>query len=162
MKTLLLILALAWPLLAEAKTNTPPVLEFRSAVECRPGRAKPEGTETMKMVHRAKSTSPGSEDVFFVSRAPLLGQAAVKSAKATTDSLGHPSIEINLTKQGRKQFAEITREHIGEHMAIVINGGLYSAPIIRSEIPGGKAVITGDFQLDEARELANKINKALK
>jgi preprotein translocase subunit SecD len=152
MNKVLLGLALAWPLLAGAKTNTTPVLEFRSAVECRPGRAKPEET----------FTGPGSEDVFFVSKTALLDQSAVKSVRVTRDAVSaQPCLEIKFTRAGQKRFAEVTRQHQGERLAILIDGGLYSAPVIRSEISGGTALVQGGFDTAEAAELAGKINKAL-
>ena len=92
----------------------------------------------------------------------LLDQSALKSAKAVRDNLGQFQIVINLTESGQKQFAEVTRENIGKRLAIVIDGQLYSAPMINAEISGGVAVISGGFSEQEARELAAKIMESLK
>ena len=53
------------------------------------------------------------------------------------------------------------KENINKRLAIVLDGHLYSAPVIRSEISGGKAQITGSFTEEEANALAAKINDAI-
>ena len=78
-----------------------------------------------------------------------------------TDTSGHSRIEITFSDEGRKKFAEVTREKIGQRLAIVIDGQLYSAPTIRTEIPGGKAEISGNFSKEEANVLAAKIIQAI-
>ena len=55
----------------------------------------------------------------------------------------------------------LTKENLNKRLAIVLDGHLYSAPVIRSEISEGKAQITGSFTEEEARELAAKINNAI-
>jgi hypothetical protein len=69
-------------------------------------------------------------------------------------------ISINFTDDGTKRLAEVTGKHVGERLAIVIDGKLYSAPRINTPITGGKAEITGNFTKEEARDLATKINGA--
>jgi preprotein translocase subunit SecD len=86
----------------------------------------------------------------------------LSSATVTTDtSTGAPQIDVQFSEVGRELFAAITRENINKRLAIVLDGHLYSAPVIRTEIPGGKAQITGSFTQQEARELAAKINDAI-
>jgi SecD/SecF fusion protein len=88
--------------------------------------------------------------------------AVRKIGGTTTDHFGHQEIAITFNANGAKRFAEVTRDSIGKRLAIVIDGKLYSAPTIRSEIPGGKAVISGNFSKEEAKELVAKMNGALK
>ena len=61
---------------------------------------------------------------------------------------------MNFDSQGRRRFAEITGEHIGEHLAILLDGKIQSAPVIKDKIVGG-AQIQGNFTFEEANYLAN-------
>jgi preprotein translocase subunit SecD len=97
-----------------------------------------------------------------VQKTVLLDQTALQSAKASTDALGHPVIEINFTDDGRGRFAELTRQNIGKRLAILIDGRLYMAPVVQTEISGGKAQISGSFSNQEARDLAAKLNASLR
>ena len=72
-----------------------------------------------------------------------------------------PEIAFTMDDEGSKLFAEITKENIGHQLAIVLDGELYSAPVIQSEIPGGRGVINGSFDLREAFELANVLENPL-
>jgi len=91
----------------------------------------------------------------------LLDQTATKSARVIKGRQGEPLIDITMTDEGRKQLARVTREHLNQQLAIVIDGRLWSAPSIQAEISGGKAEITGNFTTAEAEALAAKINEAV-
>jgi preprotein translocase subunit SecD len=119
-------------------------------------------SDSSEMIVVQGAESPAHNEVLNVQDAVLLDQTAVKSAKLQTDSLGRPQIAIIFTEYGRKRFADVTRENVGKRLGIVIDGHLYSAPTIMSEIPGGKANISGSFSEQEARELVNKISASLK
>ena len=69
-----------------------------------------------------------------------------------------PIVGIVFNDEGAKLFEEITRENVGETLAIFLDGGLISAPRINEAIVGGEAVISGNFQPDEARDLAENLN----
>jgi preprotein translocase subunit SecD len=62
------------------------------------------------------------------------------------------SIEFDAT--GTRVFGEATEQNVGRHLAIILDGNVYSAPRINERIPGGRAVITGTFTVEEARDLA--------
>jgi preprotein translocase subunit SecD len=79
----------------------------------------------------------------------------VKRAMVTRDSFGNLEIDFELSETGAKLFAEVTRDNIGRRLAIVLDGQLYSAPVIRGEIPEGAGQITGLFDIREAFEFAN-------
>ena len=97
-----------------------------------------------------------------VQKTPLLDQTALRSATISTNpTTGGLEIGIELNPAGREQFAQFTRENINKQLAIVMNGKLYAAPKIMSEIPGGKIQVSGSFSEKEARELAAKINEAI-
>ena len=95
-------------------------------------------------------------------KTPLLDSTAVSSATVSRNaSTGAPEINVEFSQDGKELFATITKENINKRLAIVLDGHLYSAPVIRSEISGGKAQITGSFTEQQAKELAAKINEAV-
>lgn len=70
-------------------------------------------------------------------------------------SLTNPiSIGLLFDNVGAKVFREVTAQNIGKRLAIVLDNYVYSAPVIKSEIPNGEAVIEGDFSQEEARDLS--------
>ena len=69
-------------------------------------------------------------------------------------ALDPPFVEFELNAQGAEIFEEVTAANVNRRMAIVLDDTVYSAPVIRDRIPGGRAVIQGDFELQEARDLA--------
>jgi len=69
-----------------------------------------------------------------------------------------PVVVLQFNKVGADLFAEITREHVGDILAIFLDGVPVELPVIREEIPGGTAVITGNFTPDEAREVVRNLN----
>jgi len=97
-----------------------------------------------------------------VQKAPLLDYTAISSATVSTNlSSGAPQIDIELSDVGKALFAAVTRENINKRLAIVLDGNVFSAPVIRSEITDGKAQISGSYTEEELRELAAKINDAM-
>ena len=65
-----------------------------------------------------------------------------------------PYVAVTLTSAGATLFERLTGDNVGRRMAIVLDGKVQSAPVIQDRIGGGRAVITGNFTLDEARDLA--------
>ncbi|MEN9573335.1 MAG: hypothetical protein RL514_1190 [Verrucomicrobiota bacterium] len=72
-----------------------------------------------------------------------------------------PQITFKFNSEGGKIFGDLTTEHTRERMAIVLDGELYSAPVINEPILGGSGVINGDFDLKEAWQLANVLENPL-
>ncbi len=66
-------------------------------------------------------------------------------------------VELELTSEGAKKFAEATKNNIGKPIMIYLDGEMLSAPMVRDEITNGKAVISGNFNLDTAQDLATRI-----
>lgn len=101
---------------------------------------------------------------YLVKKRPERGMtgAYVKSAMVTLGNLGEPEILFQLTREGGELFAQITRENVGRQLAIVLDGVLYSAPVIREPILTGSGSITGNFDLREAMELANVLENPLR
>ncbi|MFO0705181.1 MAG: protein translocase subunit SecD [Candidatus Andersenbacteria bacterium] len=71
---------------------------------------------------------------------------------------GTPSILLTFNDEGKKLFAEITKRNIGKPVAIFLDGQLLSAPTVQAEITSGQATITGQFTVDEAKELRKNLN----
>ena len=71
---------------------------------------------------------------------------------------GEPLVGITFNSQGRDLFAQITRDHKGEVLAIFLDNQMISNPVIRDEIKDGKAVISGNFTADAAKELVRNLN----
>lgn len=69
-----------------------------------------------------------------------------------------PIVSITFDDQGAALFEEITRNNVGEQLAIFLDGAIMSAPRINEAISGGRAVISGDFTPEEARELVRNLN----
>ncbi len=87
-------------------------------------------------------------------RAPLEGDVIV-DARDGYDQWGHPDVSMEMNTDGARRWAQMTKQNIGRSIAIVLDGYVYSAPNVNSEITGGSSQITGNFTLDEAKDLAN-------
>jgi preprotein translocase subunit SecD len=86
-----------------------------------------------------------------------LNGSYITRAMVARGNLGEPQIMFELNPEGTALFAEVTRDNIGQRLAIVLDGELCSAPRIVSEIAGGRGMIEGNFQIKEAVELANAL-----
>ncbi len=105
--------------------------------------------------------SGGRKEVLNVEKTVLFDETVLRSAKFGAGK-GYPVISITFSDDGRKRFAEWTRQNIGNRLAIIIAGQAYSAPRVMAEIPGGKTEISGGFSEQEAKDLVAKIEKAMK
>ncbi|MCF7907515.1 MAG: protein translocase subunit SecD [Candidatus Omnitrophica bacterium] len=74
------------------------------------------------------------------------------------DSYGLAEVRLKFTSEGTKAFAEATEQNVGERLAIVLDGVVKSAPVIREPILSGEAQISGDFSVDEARLIVSVLN----
>ncbi len=99
---------------------------------------------------------PGS--FILVHKEVLVAGDDIVDARAGYDStsggLGQRAVSFELNGRGAVAFARVTRENIGKRFAIVLDNKVMSAPVIRSEIPGGHGQITGSFSLDEVNRLS--------
>jgi SecD/SecF fusion protein len=85
----------------------------------------------------------------------LTGNALVNAeVKFDQTRFNQPIVGLRFNSKGARKFARITGENVGKRLAILLDGKVQSAPVIRERIPSGQAVITGRFSLDEARDLA--------
>ena len=91
----------------------------------------------------------------------LTGQYVARAGVTRDPISNQPQIMLRFNSEGAALFADITRANVGRQLAIVLDGELYSAPVIQQPITGGSASITGDFDLREAFELANVLENPL-
>ena len=133
----------------------PSVFQFRLVLNAPSAKAEP-----MTVVR--PDADAKTAKTLYVQKKVLLDQTDLKLASVITNQpAGKPWIQITFTDAGAKRFAKVTRQNIGKQLAIIIDGRLYSAPTIRSEIRGGRAEITGNFSVQEANDLASKINQSV-
>jgi protein-export membrane protein SecD len=85
----------------------------------------------------------------------------LKSASVVFENQGmsKPQVSLHFNDEGTKLFAEITKRNLQKPVAIYLDGSVISAPNVQSEITNGEAVITGNFTLQEAKELAQRLNQ---
>ncbi|ADC89441.1 protein-export membrane protein SecD [Thermocrinis albus DSM 14484] len=93
------------------------------------------------------------DEWFLLERKPVITGADLKTAYTSTDDMGSPAVTFELTDRGSKVFAEATEKNIGRRLAIVLDGKVVSAPVIRSRI-SDRGQISGGFTLEEAQNLA--------
>ncbi|MEM9023538.1 MAG: protein translocase subunit SecD, partial [Bacteroidota bacterium] len=86
--------------------------------------------------------------------APLEGDAVI-DARVVPDPLGRPEVSITMNGDGADKWFLLTKENVGEFVAIVLDDLVYSAPKVNFEISGGQSVIQGQFTQEEAADLAN-------
>lgn len=120
-----------------------PVLEFRLA--------KPDFQTILK-----DNPNATVDDVFDPTG--LTGQYLSRAQVTFNATTQAPQVSLNFNTEGRELFAKITKEHKGEVLAILLDGGLLSAPVIQEEISTGEAQITGGFSADEAKTLVRDLN----
>ena len=92
---------------------------------------------------------------------PDLGGEVVTSARSEVrNDLGQnrPVVTMTMNDEGARKWARLTGDNIGRNIAIVLDGVVYSAPNVNSEITGGRSEISGNFTVDETTDLANVLN----
>ena len=79
----------------------------------------------------------------------------VTDARQTLDQATRPAVSMQMNAIGAKKWRKLTADNIGERIAIVLDGYVYSAPNVNGEIPNGNSEIAGNFTIEEAKDLAN-------
>ena len=110
------------------------------------GRA-PNGTEFLPYMDMPWQMVP------VYSRVEVSGDS-LKDSQADFDQNNMPVVSTVFDASGARRFAKLTTEHVGERFAIVLDGQVLSAPVIREPIPGGRGQISGGFTLQGAKDLA--------
>lgn len=120
---------------------------------------KKEIPDNVEFVFSAKpvSTTQDGKKVYFmylVNRQPELTGGVVTNAVATLDpNSSAPIVNMEMNSEGAVEWARITGANIGKRIAIMLDGKVFSAPVVRGKIPGGRSQIEGMENLDEAKLL---------
>ena len=89
-------------------------------------------------------------------RAPLEGDV-ITDAKDQFDQYGRPEVSMTMNSDGARLWAAITKANLGKAVAIVLDGLVYTAPRINTEITGGSSSISGSFTIEDTKDLANTL-----
>lgn len=108
----------------------------------------PEGYEYKKV------KSDMAEDMVLLSKEAILTGGHLTTASVGFDNYGQAIVQLSFDDEGAKIFDRATFQNIGKRLAIVLDGTVHSAPVIRDRIPNGKAQISGNFKAAEASDLA--------
>ena len=115
----------------------------------------PEGDIIAYGLHADRSTGEKSSAPYLLKNKALLTGASLETAKVQiSNRFGDPTVSLTFNSQGADDFERITGENVRKRLAIVLDGVVHSAPVIQERISGGHAQITGNFTLDESRDLA--------
>jgi protein-export membrane protein SecD len=112
--------------------------------------------EVAKLLPKGTTLLPGKESSYYVVQAvaPLTGAHLSNARVEVGGQYPAPEVAFTFDKEGAIIFEGLTRANVGRYMAIVLDGVVYSAPVIKGPIPGGSGVIEGNFDMRAARNLA--------
>ena len=99
-----------------------------------------------------------SQDPYFKPTI-LTGRYLLRSDVSFDPTTSQPVIDLQFNDEGAKIFAELTKKNIDKPLAIYLDNAPISIPVVREEITGGKAQISGKFTLEEARQLSQRLNQ---
>jgi len=121
-------------------------------------------SEDPDLLEKVRAGEP-SENVELVSyekgellleKTPVLTGDALVTASVSFDQsrFNEPYVSVELNPDGSRKFSRVTRDNVGRRLAIVLDGKVQSAPVIKQQIPSGHAMIEGNFKMDDATDLA--------
>ncbi|MBQ3913991.1 MAG: protein translocase subunit SecDF [Paludibacteraceae bacterium] len=90
-------------------------------------------------------------------RASLEGDVITDANADFSQMSAYANVSMEMNAEGAKAWARITKENVGKSIAIVLDGYVYSFPTVQNEIQGGRSQITGNFTVEEAKDLANTL-----
>ena len=129
-----------------AKSLLPSDLKLRWGVKPTT-RTEQDGTETNFGFALYSLKAPGDK--------PALDGKAVSDASSNYDPLRGNEVSMRMNPEGARAWARVTAANVNKQVAIVLDDQVYSAPNVNQAIEGGQSSITGDFTIDEAKDLAN-------
>ena len=88
-------------------------------------------------------------------KSAMEGDVVTDASQAFGQYNSSAEVSMSMNQEGAKQWKRLTAENIGKSIAIVLDGYVYSYPTVQSEISGGRSSISGDFSVNEAKDLAN-------
>ena len=122
----------------------------------------------VKLLWSAKSTDmiQGSKNIFELhalkvtnssGRAPLEGDVVTDAKDQFNNLDGSPEVSMSMNTEGARRWAALTKANVGKAIAIVLDGVVYSAPRVNGEIDGGQSSISGNFTIEDTKDLANTL-----
>ena len=126
------------------------LLEFRLVADD----VSPEEAQSLPEYQVMYEVRDGERVPYVLERQPLLTGDMLKDATVGFDQTGVPVVNIAFNAQGARIFAEVTAANVEKRLAIVLDNAIYSAPVIREPIRGGRAQISGSFTTKDAHDLA--------
>jgi len=115
----------------------------------------PLGSEILTQITKSPDTNREIKNYFLIKKQTLLTGANLTDARVQIDSqFNEPYVSLTFDRKGGRIFAKITEENVKKRLAIVLDNHVYSAPVIQEKITGGEARITGNFTMEEAKDLA--------
>lgn len=115
----------------------------------------PEGDEILFQKVINKETGFVTKRPVLLKKETLLTGDLLTEARINIDErFNEPYVSIRFNPAGAKMFEDITAQNVKKRLAIILDGNVYSAPVIQERISGGDAQITGSFTMDEAKDLA--------
>lgn len=95
------------------------------------------------------------QPILLEKKAVLTGDVIVDArVEFSQRAFGEPYVSLTFNDRGARLFSQITGQNVNRRLAIILDGVVKSAPVIREKIPSGRAQITGRFSMDEANDLA--------
>lgn len=96
----------------------------------------------------------GNQPILLKQKAVLTGDLLDDARVRIQSTYNEPYVELSFSRQGGRIFEQVTSENVGRRLAILLDGKVFSAPVIREAIAGGQAIIEGRFAMEEASDLA--------
>ncbi len=114
----------------------------------------PPGNEILYQTALDPQTGLERKTPFLLKKRSLITGQYITDARVQIDQYNEPYVSLSFNSRGAKLFERITGENIRKRLAIVLDKKVNSAPVIQDKISGGRAIITGRFTMDDARDLA--------
>lgn len=122
----------------------------------------------LKLLWSAKPTDmiKGAKNIFELQalkvttsngRAPLEGDVITDAKDEFNNLTGAPEVSMSMNSEGARRWAALTKANVGKAIAIVLDGAVYSAPRVNGEIDGGNSAISGNFTIEDTKDLANTL-----
>ena len=90
-------------------------------------------------------------------RAPIEGDVVTDAKDQFNNMSGTPEVSMTMNSDGARRWAALTKANVGKAIAIVLDGTVYSAPRVNGEISGGQSSISGNFTIEDTKDLANTL-----
>jgi len=110
---------------------------------------KPQVQDDMELLELYAIKAPRGTD-----QAPLEGDV-ITDARQSLDQASRPAVSMQMNAEGARNWRRFTGDNIGNRIAVVLDNYVYTAPTVQGEIPSGQTEITGNFTMEEAKDLAN-------